>query len=415
MTDKIKKWFVISQLGLLVLDIIFILMKVSLDEGNNWNLGWTILGIQIMYTALSFKIVKEDEVAAVLLFGNPKKRVTSGLVLVPWLICSLRKESRLTIQMQIPGEPEEIDKSGLDNRGLLEGKKVLPIRATTGSYEIVKKGIFKDDPALVDGDALSQRMTLEPTAQIRFRIKDIVKFIRNIGSIKAAKVQLRDTAEGVIKSEFAKRTPALIIAHWEDINQTLKTEIGKLVKDDPTTSNRNESWGVVVETAQMLDVDMNKKVNEALSQATEAKIQAKKTITMSEAARTAKKNEGLGMKSFRISEGEALAYARKLLMLAEAEGTAKQGEALAYARKLLLLADAIGTAKLAKIAKTPEGQVVLIVQQAREMFEKAKFSVVPGDGGGLFGTVAGIQELLKRIQGDDTEKEPEPIKKKGGK
>ena len=405
----------VTNMAIIVVVIVLIVMQCAIDEQNIWNWGWIILGLQIVYLSLSFKTVEPDQLAVILLFGNPLYEVHSGLVFVPWIVCSLRKESSLANQIQIPGEPEEIDRSGDDVKGVALNK-ILPIRATTGSYEsVVKDPIFEKDPALVDkNDPLNQRMTLEPSAQIVFKIKDIIKFIRNIGSIATAKKRLRDTSEGVIQSEFAKRTPALVIAHRAEINKKIREEIGLLVKDNPDTPGHDEGWGVEIEVAQLLEIDISKKVNEALSLVTESKTLAKKIEIDAEANRLAKEKEGQGLKSYTISEGEGAANALQLRLFAEAAGKQKEGEALANARALILAAEANGLEKLAKIAKLPEGQVVLIIQQAREMYEKAKFSILPGDGGGLMGAAAAIQELLKRIQGED-QKEVVKTEKEGGK
>ncbi|MFZ2038649.1 MAG: SPFH domain-containing protein [Minisyncoccia bacterium] len=379
--------FIIVNVILAIIGTVLIYTRCSIDSGNVWNYGGILFGLQIIYTALSFKIVGTEELGALLVFERPVYEVRSGIVFVPWLICGLRRESRLTIQMQIPGEPEEVDKSGDDNRGLIAGKKYLPIRVTTSSYEIVMKDSrFANDPALVEGDPLNNRMTLEPSAQIRFKIKDIIRFVQVIGSLKEAQRQLRDTAEGSIQSEFGRRTPALILAHRDEISKILRVEIGKLVKDDTCTPDSNEWWGIEIDTAQLLDIDINKKVNVALSLATAAKINKVTTVIDAEAAKEKKKQEGLGSKEFKIAEGE---------------GAAK-------ARELILLAEAAGLAKLAEISKTPEGQLNLIVQQAKEMYQNSQYSILPGNGEGLFGTVAGIQEVLKRIQGNG--KKPETVK-----
>lgn len=355
--------FALANIVLLFIDVMLMYMHCAIDEKNLWNWGWIIISFQIIYIVLSFKTVGPEEKAAVLLFKRPMYEVKSGLIFVPWLVCSLRKESRLTIQMQIPGEPEEIDKSGDDNKGLLPGKMFLPIRSTTASYEIVKKNkAFANDPALVEGDPLNRRMTLEPTAQIRFKIKDLVKFIQTIGSIKEAKKQLRDTAEGVIDSEFGKRTPALIIAHRSDINKTLRKEIGKLVKDDTTTPEHNEWWGVDIETAQLLDLDISKKVNEALSQVAEADVIAKKTVIVAEASKKSAKLAGQGAASAELS---------------------------------MLTAQAAGQQLLANTAKTKAGKYALTLQTVNEMTAKSKFSIVGGDG--LLGVVASAKETLDKI------------------
>jgi len=385
MKSILNRWFVFLQICFLILDTFLVLKKVSIDAENVWNYGWIILSLQMVYAVLSFKTVGAEEKAAVLFFGRPMSEVQSGLVFVPWLICTLRKESRLTIQIQIPGEPEEIDKSGVDETGVAKGK-VLPIRATTTSFDIVKDNPdFSGDPALNQNDPLSVRMTLEVTAQIRFKIKDIVKFIRNIGSTKEAKKQLRDTAEAVIKSEFAKRTPALIIAHWSEISDILKKKIGILVRDDLNTPEDDEGWGVLIETAQLIDVDINKKVNEALSLVTAAKITAVKVEIDAKAAKLKKTEEGLGEKAFETSKGEGLASARQAM----------------------LVANSVGYKKLEELAKTPEGRAVLATEQARLMYTEANYSVLPSDGSGLFGAIAGIQEVLKGIQ------ESKDAKKKG--
>lgn len=382
MKAKFIAWFLVVYVIMFVVDLVLILNKISIDNNNIWNWGWIIASLQMIYLVLSFRTVRADEKAVILLFERPLYEVNSGLVFIPWLICNLRIETSLVIQIQIPGEPEEVDKSGDDEKGVASGK-FLPIRATTGSYESVKKSDeFKDDPALIKDDPLNERMTLEPSAQIVLKIKDISKFIRNIGSVAMAKKLLRDTSEGVIQSEFAKRTPALIIAHRTEINKKIREQIRLLIKDDPNTAGHDEGWGAEIEAAQLLEIDISKKVNEALSQVAEAKALQAKVVTNAISAKLAKIEQGLGDKDYAI----------------------RQGEGVAKARELLLLAEAVGLDKLAELAKTPSGQLTMIVQQAKEMYEKAKYSILPGNGEGLYGAVAGIQEVLKRIQGEGEEK-----------
>ena len=61
--------------------------------------------------------------------------------------------------------------------------------------------------------------------------------------------------------------------------------------------------------------------------------------------------------------------------------------------------------KLAELSKTPEGQLNLIIQQAKEMYQNSNYSVISGNGDNLFGTIAGIQEVLKRIQSSNTKED----------
>ncbi len=359
-------FFVLCYVALGFLDFRFITGKVSIDHANLWNWGWIIASLQLICFILSFRAVASDQKAALLLFGAPIYGVGSGLVFVPWLICSLKRISRLTFQMQIPGEPEEIDKSGDDEKGILLGKKVLPIRATTGSHEIVKNDpVFSIDPAFVEGDPLGYRMTLEPTAIIRFKVKDVVQFVRTIGSVTEAKRQLRDTAEAVIRNEFAMRTPALIIAHRTKIDEEIRKEIEKLVGNNTNTPD-DESWGIDVDTAQLIDVDINKGINEALKKVATAKIAAVGTVVTA---------------------------------TAEKEAAIEAGKGAASAELSMLTAQAEGKAKLAAIARTKSGRYAMALETAEKTVEKAQYSIVGADG--LMGAIASAMETMKKIHSPD--------------
>jgi regulator of protease activity HflC (stomatin/prohibitin superfamily) len=356
-------WIVLFNTILIALDIYFIEKKISIDNENVWNWGWVIMSVQVVYTTFSFRIVGPEDLAAILLFGNPKCEVKSGLQVVPWIICALRKESRLAIQIQIPGEPEEIDKSGLDKEGLMEGKKVLPIRVTTGSYETAKANpLFADDPALTESDPLNLRMTVEVTAVIRFKILSIIRFIQNIGSMKEAKKQLRDAAEAVLKGELAKRTPALIIAHWAEINNEIRRVLDALIKDDLESKDRDEWWGIVIETAQMTDLDNNRQVNLALRAVVAAKINANATVAAAKA------------------EGESLAL---------------KGKGNADAKLSMLTAEAAGKTKLAEVAKTPHGQFAMMLETAAKTVTESDYSIVGTDG--IAGAIAAAMETMTKI------------------
>jgi hypothetical protein len=138
----------------------------------------------------------------------------------------------------------------------------------------------------------------------------------------------------------------------------------------------------------LVDVDLGRTVNIGLRDALNAGVAKAMKITNAEADQEVKIRQGLGEKSFRTNEGEGIAKARELLLIAES----------------------VGLSKMAEIAKTPEGQKVMLIQQTREMYEKAKYSVLPGDGGGLYGAVVGIQEVLKRVQENDKDIKAQPAK-----
>jgi len=69
-----------------------------------WNWGLATFLAQILYTLISLRMVGPTELGALLLFGKPICEVSSGLVFVPFGISQLKKETRLTIQDELPSE-----------------------------------------------------------------------------------------------------------------------------------------------------------------------------------------------------------------------------------------------------------------------------------------------------------------------
>jgi regulator of protease activity HflC (stomatin/prohibitin superfamily) len=208
-------------------------------------------------------------------------------------------------------------------------------------------------------------MTVEATAQVRMQIRDYLRFLKNIGSISSAMKQLRDTAEGVLKLEFASRTPALIPAHWGAINTAFEAKINAIVV----------SWGVDVHGAQLIDVDLTKTVNKGLRDALNSSLLKEAIIKTAEAE-----------KEKRILEGQGDASAQLSLLTAQAEGKAK----------------------LAAIAKTKGGRYAMALETASKTVESADYSIVGTDG--ISGAIAAAMETMKKVHSPD-----KPAKaKKGG-
>jgi regulator of protease activity HflC (stomatin/prohibitin superfamily) len=349
-------WIVLGILYsiLTILGIILIFSKVSIDTKNLWNWGWIIISSEILYLFLSFRVIGPQEIAAFLFFGKPLYALRSGLVFVPFGICSLFKATKLTTQIQIPGDPEQVDKSGNDDQPL--AGKVRPIRAPTGSSETVS-GEFVEELQGFRDDPINKRMTLEVSAQIRFRINNIISFVENIGSIEEVDKQMRDTAESTIKVEFAKRTPCLILAHLSDINNTLNEAINKLVGK----SGDENSWGVEVENVQIVDIDLSKTVNTAMVNTTAAAFDKKTIITKAEAEEAKRAKEGAGAADAELS---------------------------------MLTAEALGFEQLASVAKTRAGQIAMQIRLATEALQNSQYSIVEP---GIAGLAAGAQETLRKI------------------
>ena len=127
MKSKIVIWYTLINIALLIMSAVLIIAKVSLDKENLWNWGWIMISIQVSYLILSFKIVGPKTKAVVVVLGNPIEAVGPGMHLVPFGLAWLEKLPGTVIQIHIPGEPEQIERSNDDKQPLQQGK-VWPIR-----------------------------------------------------------------------------------------------------------------------------------------------------------------------------------------------------------------------------------------------------------------------------------------------
>jgi len=177
-------WFIVKTIVIFALFLLVAKIIMNFTNPNDWpnkiNLLKATFYAEILYSMLSFRRVKPKELAAVLFFDKPIAEVGPGLHFVPFLVCSLAIETRLTQQLQFPADPEDVDKSGND---IIEHGKVAPIRVThSGSTD-------------ANIDPLERRMTTEVSALCRYRISDYLTFLKTIGSIEEMRRQIRDTVE----------------------------------------------------------------------------------------------------------------------------------------------------------------------------------------------------------------------------
>lgn len=264
------------------------------------NVFMLIVGVLSGWILASLRQIGPDRQGVLLFFGKPLRGLGAGLHFVPFLVCTLRTETKLVIQEQYPDNPENVWKGDEASR---PPGKMPPIRVTH----------LGEDRA----DPLSRRMTTEISLVVRFWIDDLVVFIQTIGSLEEAKRQIRDTVTAKAREELAQKTPAQTLAEWDKINDCLKKEVEKLVGN----------WGMRVEDVRLEDVDMGHTVNKALRDVTSASLE-KETIK--------KRAEG---EKYRLeNEGAGQAKARQLLLEAEAKGTKALAEELGVAEGETLLA-----------------------------------------------------------------------------
>ena len=366
---KLMLCFYVANVILLSTAIFCIFRKLSIDENNIFSCGQVIISLQVVYLALSLKIVGPRVKAVVILLGDPIYEVGSGLALVPFGFSWLEIIPQTVIQMQIPGEPEKIDRSGDDNKVLPEGM-VWPIRVTTGFEEVAIKNFPKEDIEIIKSDPLKKRMSIEVTGYIRLRISNGVDYLKSLGSIKELEKQVRDAFEATIAIEFGKRTPGLITTHLEKINEALFNDMRKVFE---TSSN----WGLKVEDVKLLERDLTHDLNRSLRNASMADVDIQ----------TAKST-----RDQRIATAEG-----------EKQRLTLEGEGKAAAEKAILEARGDGLKKLAEVASTPGGQIALQLQLASETLREANYSIVQPDVAGL---AAGVQETLKRIGAEQPKTPP---------
>lgn len=351
-----KKFLTTVATLYLLFVIVFWLVRGERIEGL--PVQWIWLGLVIGYTFASLKQVGPNKRGLILRFGNPIFEVRPGLKLVPLVVCTMPTITRTRIQLELPGEPEQIwrftdekdnelplgiGKGGQSipppKRQLPDGtEKVLPwvspYRITTAGPEscLLKtefspfKGKEKDEsgadtPELIKwnkaeeafnktetkfqadlktytkkGDPLHQRLTVESLFIVRFRVANYQEFIQVIHDLDEAKRQIEDTVTGRVQFEFARRTPALILAHLDTINRRLLEDVEILVgeKEDPHTGEKRDPWGVKVEDVYVKLLGTTKTVNEEMAKRVAAEFIRHKLAVEGQGRGDAFKNELTG-------------------------------------------------------------------------------------------------------------------------
>lgn len=297
-------WLIITVIYLLflVIEYFYLSGKKEAIFGEEWNWGWVAFFTQILYTIFSFRAVGPTELGAVLFFGKPVKEVSSGLVFVPLGICKLETETRLTIQDELPSDPQHIYR-GEDK---IPDEMFPPIRIPFGfprTAEELKKLDIKFPPEMtkkelvvpLEDDPLNVRVTAEVVPIIRWHIKDYIQFLTTIGSRKEARSQMEDCAIVSLTREFAKITPAVALANLGTYSFALEEEI----------KERIAGWGINLKNAQIKAINFHRDLNTAIGEVPRMKLKAK-TITINANAEKEQKRllgEGDGLAEKAILDG----------------------------------------------------------------------------------------------------------------
>ena len=333
---------------------------------------WLGLGVLLAYLVLSFRILQYNQVGAIFFLGYPWKEVgPGGLCFVPFLISWAQLFSTNAFQLELPGEPERVQKTDQDN--LREGMRP-PIRTTqaeaesalywyetedTREWRFKKFQEFEEvEQKAILADPLHHRLTTEPVVIVRWRLRRVengdtlFKFIENIGSVEEANRQIEDTVVATLRTNFAKVTAGNALSAMAFFNQRIRERVEILIGERPDETGvlREAPWGIELLDVQIKDIDPGKTINTSLSGAAAA-------IKDKEAA--IRKAEGDKAREVLIGEGRA-------------EAIRKVGEALS----------------------TPDGLLAGQLQAGIEVAKEADFMILPE----AYGLIGSFAKTLERVQ-----------------
>lgn len=236
----------------------------SIPPVDGWDPGLVFMLLVAFHFLASWRIVSTKELGAVLFFNKPLYPVEHGLRFVLWLVCSLSKETRLTIEDEIPADPEKIYRGKRDEpevvpENLLKEGFRPPIRVTFLAVAKEKK-VTGEGEETVD-DPLEERITAETPIIVRWRIVDYIRFLTTIGGRDEAARQMQDMAVAVLADIFPKLTVADAIRTKGDVDKTLNTQLA-------TTT---ESWGIKIENAVVKSINLSHELNLELQKIAEAR------------------------------------------------------------------------------------------------------------------------------------------------
>ena len=269
--------------GLLIISLI-----VGLATPNYWgiDLGWLIVSLLGIHAVASLKFVKKDEIGGILFLEKPIRQVGPGVQFAPLGIMGVTTVPSTAIDIQIPGPREKAwTEDGIPREGFF-----IPARVT-----------FKRTPGT--DDPLDERVTAEVYFFVRLKIKDVLKFWPNLGSVEELEKEITQTVIASAIEVLTQKTVAEALLSFEKVNKSIKEAIEALVGENGNDPN---GWGIDLISAKMLPIGFNHGLNTAISGLPKATLLAKATV-----------EEAGGTKQKLILEGEGNASAREALLKAE--------------------------------------------------------------------------------------------------
>lgn len=275
--------------------------------GSELSIIGGIFIAQVLYLCGSSYIISAEEMVVIYLFGKEFTQRSSGFLWAPRFFFTIERFTIVEQKDEYPGTKDQVVEMEDIKGGVLPEGKVLPMIVTCG------RATGKAGETDGENDAINRRMAVEVRAICRFKITNGIDFKKNIGGdMKELKDQIRSAVEAKIAIEFALKTPAEILNDLEGINDRLKKTVEDLIAD-------NGNWGVEVIKVQILEVNLGKKVNDALEGVTNTQLEANSTVITAEANGKATEIAAFAEKIKIREEGTGTASATKAIGTAEAK------------------------------------------------------------------------------------------------
>ena len=337
-----------------------LLVLIGYQNTETEGVGWGLIALvaSICHLIASIKTVGEQEIGVLIFLGKILGPLNSGPVFAPFPV-RIRVFPKNTIQLEFGTRKLDEEKKAAERDvSIIYGEAFRVTFATVESADLpdeVKKKYINDP--------LARRLTFDPHVVIRFKIKDAVVFLLEIGDITEAVEQIREAAKGAVQAYAGKNTAAQMVENIDDVNTLLTKRVEILIGEKPTdTGEQLPWWGIDFKSASIISSGLPKRVNEAMADRGKAAFAAESAVATAEGEQQKREKEGAG--------------------------TAK-------ARELLLLAEAIGTKALAEVVKTEEGKLIIRLQALERAIRDGKVTILPADQSLLTAALSLKESLTK--------------------
>ena len=368
--------------------------------------GFAIFWMLILWITLGLIIVKTGTVAAVFWLGKFAKILRPGPHLIIPVIHKVEIYPTSTIQMELPDEPENIDRSDTPTLGKkiphrivhkgrrealyyvrseyqkrsteypFDNSRLISDSGPTGLKKVSFKDLPDDIQQAIEADSAHAPLTPEWPAVFEWNLRSddelsIKTFIENVtpqnGYSRMEEVRRRadDVIVRIIQEELTSTTVGHAIYMSRAFNQLFKDRLEELVGE--STGKIEKPWGIQIGQAFFKEPNLGKTVNQARSDAAAADSNKQAKIRDAETKKETLRLEG---------EGEAAAIRAKGEAERDAEIARGQGEA--------------GRIKEVRDVMSDEtGKFIAALDVAETVLPKAQFVVVPADDKGVLGSIIG--------------------------